>query len=58
MKKIVIPIDGVDLEAMRAKIDATILCPSCKHIWHSPFPKTRKLCPECFKRLTGYDYTL
>lgn len=48
-------LDKEDLEVLRAKLDADVECPNCKKSWHSPYPKTRKVCPDCWKKLTGYE---
>ena len=49
-------LDQEDRKLLHHKIDADVKCPECGETWHSPYPNTRKTCPECFKKLTGYDY--
>lgn len=41
---------------LNCKADGTAICPQCGKLWHSPYPKTRRVCPECYKRITGYSY--
>ena len=45
-----------DRELLNLNTDGDVGCPICKRVWHTPYKRGRRICPECFEKHTGSKY--